>query len=572
MGTTFQGRSGGDAHGIGVFGTTPRPSDRRRRDRRQRAREPHARLVRGAGRERQRPELHDRGQPRPRHEQHRDRRDRVRGDGARPDRRPGARRRRPRQRGLERRQLRQPGLRLRPERRRDLRRRGPRRARRGQRRARREHRDRDGERARRPLDPKHHHAQQRGLRRNRDRDRDRRLRPQARAAPRTARSSTTRSSTRRGRSCWSSSTPAATRSRTTSSSQAGPTTSSRTPTPRTSTTWSTRTSTTRTTATRTARGSGRRMTTATSRRWQARSGVDRHAVWADPGFADPSGHDYHVDGTSPVVDAGLLTATSGSTDLDGTPRAQGASIDIGAYEVAPPPPSPTPSIAEPVTYAGELPFLHTTNGWGDPEVDHSNGERAPDDGGPIRIGTSTFEHGIGAHAPSKIVLDLGGRCSTFLADVGVDEEVGERGLGGVRGRRRREGSREQRAGAREPGVGAPGRRRHRAVVREPRRDRRRRRQRERSRRLGRRPPRLFGLRVAFRGGRGPRVARGPRGGAVRDRDGSVGSSSAWRSALSILAMPSTGSARAPVLPTSGALFGAYVQPGSHTGPIARSAR
>ena len=98
--------------------------------------------------------------------------------------------------------------------------------------------------------------------------------------------------------------------------------------------------------------------------WQARSGVDRHAVWADPGFADPSGHDYHVDGTSPVVDAGLLTATSGSTDLDGTPRAQGASIDIGAYEVAPPPPSPTPSIAEPVTYAGELPFLHTTNGWG----------------------------------------------------------------------------------------------------------------------------------------------------------------------------------------------------------------
>ena len=161
--------------------------------------------------------------------------------------------------------------------------------------------------------------------------------------------------------------------------------------------------------------------------WQARSGVDRHAVWADPGFADPSGHDYHVDGTSPVVDAGLLTATSGSTDLDGTPRAQGASIDIGAYEVAPPPPSPTPSIAEPVTYAGELPFLHTTNGWGDPEVDHSNGERAPDDGGPIRIGTSTFEHGIGAHAPSKIVLDLGGRCSTFLADVGVDEEVGSAG-------------------------------------------------------------------------------------------------------------------------------------------------
>jgi hypothetical protein len=42
-------------------------------------------------------------------------------------------------------------------------------------------------------------------------------------------------------------------------------------------------------------------------------------------------------------------------------------------------------------------------------------------------------------------------------------------------------------------------------------------------------------------------------------------------ALSIVVIPSTGSARAPSLPTSGALFGAYVQPGSHTGPDRRSA-
>ena len=42
-------------------------------------------------------------------------------------------------------------------------------------------------------------------------------------------------------------------------------------------------------------------------------------------------------------------------------------------------------------------------------------------------------------------------------------------------------------------------------------------------------------------------------------------------ALSIVVIPSTGSAQAPLLPTSGALFGAYVQPGSHTGPDRRSA-
>jgi hypothetical protein len=95
--------------------------------------------------------------------------------------------------------------------------------------------------------------------------------------------------------------------------------------------------------------------------------------------------------------------------------------------VTAPPPSPTPSIPAPVTYAGDLTWLTSSNGWGPPEIDRSNGERAPDDGGPIRIGTSVFDHGIGAHAPSRIVVDVEGRCSLFLADVGLDEEVGDRG-------------------------------------------------------------------------------------------------------------------------------------------------
>jgi len=161
--------------------------------------------------------------------------------------------------------------------------------------------------------------------------------------------------------------------------------------------------------------------------WQRRSGNDGHSMFADPGFANPSAHDYSIDGSSPAVDAGLLTAVSGATDVAGSPRAQGASIDIGAFEVAPPPPSPTPSLEGPVSYAGDLPWLSVKNGWGDPEVDRSNGERAPDDGGPMQIGTISFDHGIGAHAPSEIVVDLGGSCSLFLADVGLDEEVGGAG-------------------------------------------------------------------------------------------------------------------------------------------------
>ena len=186
MGTTFAGRNGGDAHGIGVFGTTADHPIEEVDDRRQRAREPHARLVGGTGRERERRGLPDRGEPRARHEQHRDRRDRVRGDGARPHRRSGARRDRPGQHRVEHRQLRQPRLRRQPQRRRDLRRRWPRRGGRGQRDPRREHRDRDRERARRPVDAQRHGPQQPRLRRHRDRRSRSAATTAAAAAPRTA--------------------------------------------------------------------------------------------------------------------------------------------------------------------------------------------------------------------------------------------------------------------------------------------------------------------------------------------------------------------------------------------------
>ncbi len=162
-------------------------------------------------------------------------------------------------------------------------------------------------------------------------------------------------------------------------------------------------------------------------RWSERSGNDRHSAFADPAFVDPAAHDYSLGAGSPAIDAGAFLAASGATDLGGEPRAQAGGIDLGAFEVTAPPPSPTPSIPAPVTYAGDLTWLTSSNGWGPPEIDRSNGERAPDDGGPIRIGTSAFDHGIGAHAPSRIVVDVENRCSLFLADVGLDEEVGDRG-------------------------------------------------------------------------------------------------------------------------------------------------
>ena len=136
---------------------------------------------------------------------------------------------------------------------------------------------------------------------------------------------------------------------------------------------------------------------------------------------------------------------------------------------------------------GRPDMAQADNGWGPPEVDRSNGERAPDDGGPIRIGAAAFEHGIGAHAPSRIVdRAWTADARLFLADVGLDEEVGDQGSvvfevwgdgqlatsGLVRGPQTSRADRGRRQGRQNDGA---------------RRDARRRRERLRPRRLGQRP-------------------------------------------------------------------------------------
>jgi hypothetical protein len=161
--------------------------------------------------------------------------------------------------------------------------------------------------------------------------------------------------------------------------------------------------------------------------WRARSGVDRHSIFADPGFVDPEAHDFRLTGGSSAIDVGTFVAAGGIVDLAGDPRQQGMGTDIGAYERAAPPASPTPSITGDVVYASDLEWVSEKNGWGPAERDRSNGERAPDDGNAITLGTTRFERGIGAHAPSRIVIELSQPCALFLADVGIDEEVGDRG-------------------------------------------------------------------------------------------------------------------------------------------------
>ncbi|HEU4424591.1 MAG TPA: glycoside hydrolase family 97 catalytic domain-containing protein [Pilimelia sp.] len=87
-----------------------------------------------------------------------------------------------------------------------------------------------------------------------------------------------------------------------------------------------------------------------------------------------------------------------------------------------PPPDPTGT-----AYVSDLPFLTETNGWGPVERDTSNGEAAGGDGATLSIGGTTFAKGIGAHAPGEITVWLGGACTRFLADVGIDDEVTQPG-------------------------------------------------------------------------------------------------------------------------------------------------
>ena len=157
------------------------------------------------------------------------------------------------------------------------------------------------------------------------------------------------------------------------------------------------------------------------------TGNDRNSVFADPRFADAAAGNFQLEARSPAIDVGAYLPAAGTTDAEGSPRAAAGVIDLGAFEVPAPAPSPTPALSGSVSSVSEVGFVAVTNGWGPVESDTSNGEKKLGDGHAITIGGQTFATGLGTHAPSVITVNLGGRCSAFEADVGVDDEVGDAG-------------------------------------------------------------------------------------------------------------------------------------------------
>jgi len=79
------------------------------------------------------------------------------------------------------------------------------------------------------------------------------------------------------------------------------------------------------------------------------------------------------------------------------------------------------------SYLSDRSWISTKNGWGPVERDRSNGELGTGDGGALMLDGTRYTKGLGVHPYSEVRYWLGGRCSTFEARVGVDDEVGALG-------------------------------------------------------------------------------------------------------------------------------------------------
>jgi hypothetical protein len=74
-----------------------------------------------------------------------------------------------------------------------------------------------------------------------------------------------------------------------------------------------------------------------------------------------------------------------------------------------------------ITYISDLLWTDATTGWGSINKDKSV------KGLPLTLAGVTYTRGIGTHAISNITYALGGNYSTFVSDVGVDQEVSNNG-------------------------------------------------------------------------------------------------------------------------------------------------
>ncbi|MFJ1698933.1 endo-alpha-N-acetylgalactosaminidase family protein [Streptomyces sp. NPDC088252] len=123
---------------------------------------------------------------------------------------------------------------------------------------------------------------------------------------------------------------------------------------------------------------------------------------------------------TPPVDAKYQTyglSSEASYTVADARRTLGAQTSV---RTLPPPPTTD-------SWASDLDWTAAENGWGPVERDLSNGEQGSGDGTPLTIGGTVYTKGLGSHAPARIRYYLGGRCTSFTAQVGVDDVQTSRG-------------------------------------------------------------------------------------------------------------------------------------------------
>ncbi|WP_175813562.1 NPCBM/NEW2 domain-containing protein [Burkholderia contaminans] len=65
--------------------------------------------------------------------------------------------------------------------------------------------------------------------------------------------------------------------------------------------------------------------------------------------------------------------------------------------------------------------IYAANNWGPYEINMSNGEQVRGDGTPLSIAGEGYKTGFGTAAPSQLGFRLGGTCTSFSVQVGVDD-------------------------------------------------------------------------------------------------------------------------------------------------------
>ena len=74
-----------------------------------------------------------------------------------------------------------------------------------------------------------------------------------------------------------------------------------------------------------------------------------------------------------------------------------------------------------IYFISALDLSQVQQGWGEPHANKSVG------GKPLSIGGQSFTNGLGTHANSSFVLNLGGHAEKFSASVGIDDEADQQG-------------------------------------------------------------------------------------------------------------------------------------------------